>query len=208
VIRIRDPDVVFTDLGLALLGGFFAWRLRRGPFAGAILMAGLASAAFWGAVFHALFPGKTATTGGYLVWMLVALSIVVVTGALLWMAIRLGRPDLHRRVIRRWAVGYAVVFAVAVAFVDVSFRNIVRFYAPVLLVTMIVTVIAAARTGSRAWSLIALGLALSGIAAVQQQAGVALHATYFDHNAVYHVIQAAALAVLYAGFARRTSDER
>lgn len=206
MIRIHDPDVVFTDLGLALLGGLFAWRLSRGP--GAILMAGLASAAFWGAVFHAFFPAKTATTAGYLVWMLVALSIVAVTGTLLSLAIALRRPDLDRRVIRRWALGYSLVFAAAVAFLDVSFRNIVRFYAPVLLATVGVTTLEAARTGSRAWILIAFGLALSGIAAVLQQAGVALHATYFDHNAVYHVIQAAALIVLYAGFARRGSNAR
>ncbi len=31
---------------------------------------------------------------------------------------------------------------------------------------------------------------------------VALHPVYFDHNAVYHVVQAVALVILYIGFER------
>ena len=41
--------------------------------------------------------------------------------------------------------------------------------------------------------------------AVLQQLEVALHPVYFDHNAVYHAVQAAALVVLYLGF-RRVAD--
>ena len=64
-MRIHDPDVVYTDLGLALLGAYLAWRLRRNELAtiGAVLMVGLASAALWGAVFHAFFPAGRATAG-------------------------------------------------------------------------------------------------------------------------------------------------
>jgi hypothetical protein len=50
--------------------------------------------------------------------------------------------------------------------------------------------------------MIATSLALSIVAAVTQQARIALHPVYFDHNAVYHVIQAIALVVLYFGFLR------
>ena len=38
-----------------------------------------------------------------------------------------------------------------------------------------------------------------------QQLEIALHPVYFDHNAVYHVVQAAALVLLFLGF-RRTAD--
>src|SRR6266542_2236592 len=31
MIAIPDPDVVFTDLGLAALGTYFAWRLGGAP---------------------------------------------------------------------------------------------------------------------------------------------------------------------------------
>jgi hypothetical protein len=37
---------------------------------------------------------------------------------------------------------------------------------------------------------------------VLQQAGVSIHPVYFDHNAVYHVVQAVAVVLLYLGFQR------
>jgi hypothetical protein len=40
------------------------------------------------------------------------------------------------------------------------------------------------------------------LGAAGQQAGVALHPVHFDHNAVYHVVQAVALYLLY-----RTASE-
>lgn len=206
MIRIHDPDVVFTDLGLALLGGYFAWRLRRGS--GAMLMAGLASAALWGAVYHGFFPAGTATRSGYVVWLGVAFSILVVACALLDMVIRLLRTRLSAGA--GWAIttAYCVTSVAVVLFIDASFATIVWLYAPVLIIAFAAAAFEAARAGGRPWALIALGLALSAMAALAQRAGVALHAAYFDHNAVYHVIQAAALVVLYAGFIRRSGDAR
>ncbi|MGH7530375.1 MAG: DUF6962 family protein [Gemmatimonadales bacterium] len=198
MIRITDPDVVFTDLALAVLAAVFAWRLRRAAPAEprpALLMAGLASAAFFGAVFHG---GGAART----VWLAVALSIVVVTAMLLSIALSLRARVLSPRAQRGVVAGYAVVFAAAVVFVDDSFRTIVRFYGPAVLVAFVVAALEALRRHSRPWALIAAGLGLSIVAAVLQRAAVGLHPTYFDHNAVYHVVQAAALIVLYLGFRR------
>jgi hypothetical protein len=206
VIGIHDPDVVFTDLGLALLGGYFAWRLRRGP--GATLMAGLASAALWGAVFHGFFPAGTATRSGYVVWLGVAFSILLVACALLDMALTLLGERLTAGTRRAITTVYCLTSIAVVLFVDASFATIVWLYGPVLLVALAAAVFQTARSGSKAWALIAAGLALSALAALAQRLGIALHATYFDHNAVYHVIQAAALIALYAGFVRRGSDAR
>lgn len=199
MIQIPDPDVVFTDLALAALGGFFAWRLRRESAPGVAIMVGLASAAFWGAIFHAFFPAKTETTAGYLVWLLVAFSIAIVAESLLNMAltILLARHTQARRVI---VVAYCLLFIIIVLFVDESFSTVVRLYAPTLLLAFIAAAI-------DRWTLIAVGLLLSAAAAVLQQAHVAIHPVYFDHNAVYHVIQAAALIVLYLGFRERRADQ-
>jgi uncharacterized protein DUF6962 len=209
-IPIHDPDVVFTDLGLAMLGAWFAWRLasrsRPGALggAGAVLMAGLASAAFWGAVFHAFFPEDTATLPGFIAWIPVSLSIVVAAAVLLDLGLRVLTSGLRRRV-RRWVVAvYAVVFAAVVLLLDDSFTSIVRFYVPALLLFLLAATVQAIRNAG-GWVLVALGLALSAGAAALQQTGVALHPVYFDHNAVYHVVQAVALVLLYLGF-RRVSE--
>jgi hypothetical protein len=204
-VTIHDPDVVFTDLGLAVLGAWFAWRLAAasGPGslgkAGALLMAALASAAFWGAVFHAFFPLNTATVAGFIAWIPVSLSIVVAAATLLELGLRVLAPGRRQPVRRGIVAAYAAAFALAVLLVDESFTTIVRFYVPTLLHFLAAATARAFREGP-GWTPIALGLTLSGIAALLQQLKVAVHPVYFDHNAVYHVVQAAALVVLFLGF--------
>ena len=205
-MTIHDPDVVLTDLALAALGAWFAWRLRGARFgelrlSPVVLMAGLAGAAFWGALFHAFFPENTTTLPGRLAWIPVTLSIVVAAAMLLEMGLRLLVPRIDDG-IRRGVVGaYAGAFALVVVLVDESFTTIVRFYVPALLLLLVMASIRAARAGG-GWTPIAVGLACSAGAAVLQQMRVALHPAYFDHNAVYHVVQAAALVILYIGFKR------
>jgi hypothetical protein len=206
-VTIHEPAVVLTDLGLALLGAWFARRLLTAGPAGplghspAILMAGLASAALWGAVFHAFFPDDTATLAGFLAWVPVTLSIVVAAAALLDMALRAAARRMDQPVRLAIVGAYALAFAVTVVFVDESFTTVVRFYGPALLLFLAAATVRALWRGT-GWGWIAMGLALSAGAALLQQFQVALHPTYFDHNAVYHVVQAAALVVLYLGFRR------
>jgi hypothetical protein len=207
-MSINDPDVVFTDLGLALLGGYLGWRLWTGrqpaPYrtASVIVMLGLASAAFFGAVFHAFFPANTATRAGFIAWIPVAVSILTVAATLLALSLQILVPRLPRS-IRKGAVAlYAFAFAAVVLLVDESFTTIVRFYAPALVLFLITSVIQAIRRQSVGWTLVAVSFVISALAAALQQAGVAVHPVYFDHNALYHVLQGIALVLLYLGFRR------
>ena len=202
-MTIHEPDVVFTDLALALLGAYFGWRLWTGrqgwlARAGSILMIGLASAAFWGAIFHAFFPEDTATTPGFMAWIPVALSILLAATAMLHIALRILVPGLPRGIGHILLAGYAAAFAGVVLLIDESFSSIVRFYVPALLLFLVGAGWQAIRRGS-GWSLIVAGLVVSAGAALLQQAQVALD-PYLDHNAVYHVLQSIALVFLYRGF--------
>jgi hypothetical protein len=204
-ISIHDPDVVFTDLGLALLGGYFGWRLWTASpgalsKAGAVLMAGLASAAFWGAIFHAFFPDDTTTVSGFIAWLPVAVSILVAALAMLELALRLLVPRLPAAARRAILAAYAAGFVGVVLLVDESFTSIVRFYVPALILFLVGSSRQAIQARSGGWSSIAAGLLLSVGAALLQQAQVAIHPDYFDHNAVYHVLQGIALVFLYLGF--------
>jgi hypothetical protein len=96
---------------------------------------------------------------------------------------------------------YAATFAVVALLIDASFATIVRFYAPVLVLFLIVAGGQAARTRSAGWTLIAASFAISLVAAALQQARVSIHPEHFDHNAVYHVLQGLALVL-------RRSDPR
>jgi hypothetical protein len=203
-ITIHESDVVFTDLALALLGAYFGrrlWTTRPGALsrAGAVLMLSLASGAFWGAIFHAFFPADTATVPGFIAWVPVALSIVVTAATMLELALTTLVPQLSRRGRRTIVAAYAAGFAGVVLLVDESFTSIVRFYLPALMLLLL----GAGRQAiheSRGWTLIAAGLLVSIGAALLQQAEVSLHPDYFDHNAVYHVVQSIALVFLYLGF--------
>jgi hypothetical protein len=205
-VPIHDPDVVLTDLGLALLGGYLGWRLwksrDRGAMAahGAVILWALGSAAFWGAAFHAFFPGGTATSSGFLAWVPVVLSIVVVASALLDLGLRVSAPRLPAPARLAIVAAYAGAFVAVTLLIDASYGVIVRFYSPVLVLFLVAALVQAARTRSRGWTLIAISFALSLVAGVLQQARVALHPEYFDHNAVYHVVQGAALVLMYRGF--------
>jgi hypothetical protein len=213
-LSIHEPDVAITDLGLAILGGYFGWRLgaslRNGvevpgtPLrkAGRVIMVGLAAAALFGAIFHAFFPAKTASAPGRLAWVPVVLSIVTVAATLLWLALSLLAPRLASGITRSLLLVYCVTFAAVALLVDDSFTGIVRFYGPVLILILIAATVQAARTRSVGWALIAGGFAISIVAALLQQAGVSIHPRYFNHNAVYHVVQGIALVLLYYGFLR------
>jgi hypothetical protein len=207
-LAIHDPDVVLTDLGLAILAAWLGWRLwaRTGPGtlprAGVVLLGGLASAAFWGAIFHAFFPANTTTLPGFIAWIPVSLSILVVGATLLEVSLRLLAPRLTPPIRRSLVAVYAAGFAAVVLLIDESFSSIVRFYAPPLLLFLVAATWQAIRRASAAWTLIAVAFTVSAVAAVLQQTEVSIHPVYFDHNAVYHVVQAVAVVLLYLGFQR------
>ena len=199
-LTIHDPDVAFTDLGLALLAGYFAVRLGRT--AGGILMAALASAAFWGAVYHGLFPSGITTLAGLLLWFGVLASIVLAAATLVTVSLRVLVPRLPGNI--QWVVVglYAAAFAAVVFLVDHSFGMVVRFYGPALGLFLLVAAARAARTRDAGWTLLAAGMVMSVVAALVQQFKVVLHPVYFDHNALYHVVQGGALVLMYLGFRR------
>jgi hypothetical protein len=207
-MRIHDPDVVYTDLALAVLGAYLAWRLiRRAPesaFArrGVWLMGALASAAFWGAVFHAFFPENTATRAGYLAWVPVVLSIVVVSATLAALAVHLLMPAMSSGMRRVVVLVYALAFVAVTLLIDESYGTIVRFYAPALILFLVAAARRASAGLERGWWLLAAAIVVSMVAAVVQQARVVLHPVYFDHNALYHVVQGIALVMIYVGFLR------
>jgi hypothetical protein len=205
-MTLHDPDVVLTDLALAVLGTWLAWRLARAPAAGTMarsgvpVMGALASAAFWGAVFHGFFPAGTTTRAGFIAWMPVALSIAVIGMALLALALRSAAPSATAAVRRAIIALYGGAFVLTVLLVNESYGTIILFYAPVVVLFLIVAAYQAVRTRAGGWTLLAASFALSLLAAALQQARVSIHPEHFDHNAVYHVLQGIALVLLYRGF--------
>ena len=83
--------------------------------------------------------------------------------------------------------------------INYQYATIIWFYAPALL-AFGVTALYNSVKKKRGWSMILLGILLSAIAALTQLSNLSVIG--LDHNALYHLLQALALIVLYVGFCR------
>jgi hypothetical protein len=103
------------------------------------------------------------------------------------------------RLVRIAAAVQFGAYTVVVLFVTNAFRTAIAVNLPAVLFLLTIVIIKYLREWRRPLLLAASGLALSLVAAVLQQAHVGVHPVHFDHNAVYHVIQAIALYLFYRG---------
>lgn len=204
LFSITDPDVTLTDYGLAVLCGVMAFRIWRGPRFGPtrawllafFIAAGLAP--LLGGTVHGFFEVE-GTAGHEALWVATLLAI----GAAAVSAWGLGARLILRDGLARGLIGLAalafVIYSAAVLGGSRTFRVAVLHYLPAALFLLVTVLIAFRRSGHRGFLLGALGLVLTFGAAAVQQLGIGVHAVWFDHNALYHVVQAVALILFYRG---------
>ena len=130
-------------------------------------------------------------------WRLVLISLGVVAAAAWAIGARLLFSDrLAQFVVTAAWVEFAA-YALIVVFVTDKFVFAIANYLPA---TVFLIVAFFARYQSNAVTPLAQGLAgllLTLVAAGVQQARLAVHPTYFNHNALYHLLQAVALFLIY-----------
>jgi hypothetical protein len=90
-------------------------------------------------------------------------------------------------------VGYSVV----VMFIVQTFRVAILNYLPASIFLLVVFFLTYVRVRKGPVLIGLVGIVLTFVAAGVQQAGVVVHPIYFDHNALYHVIQAVALFMIF-----------
>jgi len=202
-----DPDVVvaLTDYGLAVECAVFAgilWRGRRplpyldGRFAA--FFGATALAALVGGTFHGFTPDDQRLPGA-LLWRVTLLAIGLAATA----AWQVGAGLLLSPSMARWVslaatltfVGYAAV----VIFVTQRFSIAIANYLPAALFLLGAFGVAYRRTEARPALLGMVGLGLSILSSGLQQAGIGLHPVYFNHNALYHLLQAVAFILIFLG---------
>ncbi len=202
---MTEPDVTLTDYGLAILCAVLAHLVfhrgdRESPYrlwlSGFFLAAG--AAPLFGGTVHGFFADEE-SFGNLILWRATLLSI----GIAAYCAWAVGaRLLLHERL---WRVVMAVagvellVYSAVALVVSQDFRLAVGDYLPATLFLLIALVVANRREPARALHAAAAGLVLTLVAAVIQQLQIPLHPVYFDHNALYHVVQAIALLLFFVG---------
>ncbi len=202
---MSKPDVTLTDYGLAIECAVLALLLLRqgepqeplriwfGLFFASVGLAALA-----GGTVHGFFPGEE-TLGHAILWPtgLIAIGFTALAGWTIGARVLLN-PGPARLICVIAAIEF-VGYCIVVLFINRTFTVAVMNYVPaVLFLAMAFTAIYA---GTHAPELLlgVGGLLLTLVAAALQQLKIGLHPVYFDYNALYHLIQAVALLMIFVG---------
>lgn len=200
---MTEPDVTLTDYGLFVECAVFAWLVARGPAdAGALrawvvlFFVSTALAAVFGGTVHGFFVEDDAGPGRVL-WKLSMLAIgaAALAGCAIGARLLLRATGADRVIVTASAL--AVVYAVVIVFVSDAFWVAVVGYLPAATFLLAAFLRAAIRERAPWARLGAWGLALGFVAAAVQQFRVAIHPVYVTHNALYHLVQAVSLALVF-----------
>lgn len=202
---ITEPDVTLTDYGLAIECAVLASLLWRSGDAGGpvrawftLFFASVGLAALMGGTVHGFFPDVE--TAGYRgLWSATLLAIGVAALAAWGAGARIQFAGALARRITMLAGLLLAGYAILVFFVTDTFLTAIIFYLPAAVFLWIVLLFAYRRTQNRRVLAGTIGLGLTFVASGLQQSGVGLHPVYFNHNALYHLIQAAALLLIFWG---------
>jgi Family of unknown function (DUF6962) len=200
---MTEPDVVLTDYLLTLESAALAVVLMSRPserpglrLSFIVFFIATAVASLLGGTVHGFFLSGSSILGKAL-WRATLVSIGM-TAAAAWVIgahVMLGKPpsSLVEGVIGAELAAYTLV----VLFVSDAFWVAIVNYLPSVLFLATALGLLYRVDPSLAVGLGLVGLALTFAAALIQQTGIALHPVYFNHNALYHALQAIALLLIF-----------
>jgi hypothetical protein len=200
---MTEADAVLTDYLLAGESALFAWLLWRQPSIApgvrdpfVLFFAATAAASLIGGTVHGFFVADPSQVGGVL-WRaaLVSLGVAALSAWIAGARVLFSAPAAHT--IQVVATGVFVVYAIVIIAVNDSFWVAVANYLPVTVFLMVAFMAAYRSTREPTLVIGVAGLALTLVAAFLQQRHVGLHPRYFNHNALYHAIQAVALLMFF-----------
>jgi hypothetical protein len=200
---MTEPDVTLTDYALALECILFASLIYflgdpktplRPRFALFFAFIGLAALA--GGTVHGFFP-DSAMFGYRILWTATLIAAGLAAFATWAVAARLWLSEKAERRLVNLALVQFFLYGVTVLFFSQEFWVALANYLPPTLFLLIVFYelhrhmrIHELRAGT-------IGLVLTFVAAAVQHGRIAVHPVYFNHNSLYHVIQAIALLLIF-----------
>jgi hypothetical protein len=201
---VTQLDVSLTDYGLAAECLWFSCRMARLQAATASALPRLftafflsiAIAAVAGGTVHGFFLNEI-SLGNRILWpfTLIVVGLTALFGVQIGASLQFPRSTAEY--VNRGSVAIFLAYCALVLFVSRDFRIAVLDYVPAL-VFLGVAFLLASRRHRRPRLLIGfMGVCTMLFAAVAQQARIGIHPLYFDHNALYHVLQGIALFMVF-----------
>ncbi len=215
-MTLLEPDVALTDFGLAIeCAGMAAWLHWRAP-AGrplrrwfVIFFAALGIGALLGGITHGFLPDIQSTI--YRVTWNATLLVIGITALSAWaIGARLLFSKSAAKRVSVLAGSSFAMYAATVLFLSQSFAVAIVYYMPAAVFLLIAFVLTYLRRHGNYLVAGIAGLALSFAAAAIQQSETGLVSLGLTHNALYHLVQAAALLLIFSaawGLSREAACE-
>lgn len=200
---MNEPAVTLTDFGLAvecailatLVGRQAPPPLRRWW---VLFFVAVGAGALFGGLVHGYYSDHR-TLGWRLLWYATMIALGVAATAVWSLGAYVQLGERMGALLRRSALWLLAVYVLIVLTISSRFIVAILMYLPATLFLLVALIDAYRRSPLREEGIAIGGLVLTLIAAAVQAFGVAVHPVYFDHNALYHLIQAIALILLYLG---------
>jgi hypothetical protein len=200
---MTEPAVTLTDYTLAIECAVFVLALvrleardRALRFWFGVFFAVIGAASVLGGTVHGFFS-QVSSPARSILWSATLLSILVTSLAVWTIGAILQLDERGEALVRRLAIAQLVLLSLVVLFVTSKFYVAIIAYLPSTLF-LLYALLAAYRRRPDAgvwWGV--RGLALTLAAAAVQQLQIGIHPVYFDHNALYHLIQGVALGMIF-----------
>jgi len=202
-MTLMEPDVVLTDYGLAiecmvLAGLIYAYGAQGNAlrFRFIAFFIALGVAALIGGTFHGFF-GNQSPLGLTVLWPATLVAIGMAALAL-W---SIGATLIFSERVANWVLWGALfafgVYVLLILFSSRAFWIAIINYIPAAIFLFVALLVMYSRNGMRYLLVGVGGIVLTFIAATVQYTGISIHPRYFNHNALYHLIQAVALFLIY-----------
>ena len=201
-----ELDVTITDYILAAQCTCFALLIykKSANIPWLFLFGSLSAASLIGGTVHGFLPDES-TFAYAVLWRLTLISIGAMPLAGWYVGSSLLRSQQVAKWIRRAALAQFCVFSAIILFYSQQFLLAALNYLPTAVFLLIVFLHAYFKTKERAYLFGVASILLTFVGSFVQIAKISLHPIYFNHNALYHVIQFVAICLL---FVTAQSDQR
>jgi hypothetical protein len=204
---MTEPDVALTDYFLSVLCAVFSFILvcdrasnRALKFSSLLFFCSIGIASSLGGTLHGFFLDQHGFASA-LLWRLTTLSIGVTSLACVLTATNIAFSRSRRPVIYMSLVIFCF-YGIYVLADTRPFIVAILCYLPAILFLLCALVISRWQLSNRGAENGIAGIFITLLASALQQLKVGFHPVFFNHNALYHVLEAAALFLIFICFKR------